>query len=58
MGPSWISEWNYFSNSESLCCSDASHQASAQSSLQFGRRCCVKIFKMADMAAILDIGTE
>ena len=29
---SWISEWNDFSNSESLCSSDASHQVSAQSS--------------------------
>ena len=29
--PSWISEWNDFSNFESLCHCDASHQASAQS---------------------------
>ena len=29
--PSWILEWNDFSNSESLCRSDASHQVSAQS---------------------------
>ena len=36
-GPSWISERNDFSNSESLCCSDASHQVWAQSNLQFGR---------------------
>ena len=28
---------NNFSNSESLCCSDASHQVSAQSDLWFGR---------------------
>ena len=33
-------------------------QVSAQSDIQFGRRCCLKIFKMADMAAILDIGME
>ena len=29
--PSWILEWKDFSNSESLCCSNASHQVSAQS---------------------------
>ena len=46
------------SNSESLCSSDASHQGSSQSILLFGRRCCLKIFKIADMAAILDTGTE
>ena len=50
LGPSWISERNDFSNSESLHCSKASHQVSAQSSLQFGRRCCLKIFKTANMA--------
>ena len=44
---------NDFSNSESLCHCDASHQVSAQSDLrfgrrcQFGRRCCLKNFKMA-----------
>ena len=43
-----------FSNSESPCHSDASHQVSAQSDLPFGRRCGLKNFKMA----ILDIGTE
>ena len=47
-----------FSNSQSLYCSGASHQVSAQSDLQFGRRYRLKIFKMADMVAILDIGTE
>ena len=36
--PSWISERNDFSNSESLCHSDASHQVLAQSNLRFGRR--------------------
>ena len=36
--PSWISEQNNFSNSESLCHCDASHQDLAQSNLQFGRR--------------------
>ena len=45
--PSWILEQNDFSNSESLCCSDVSHQVSVQSDLQFGRRCRLKIFKMA-----------
>ena len=37
---------NIFNNSESLCHSDASHQVSAQSNLQFGR-CHLKNFKMA-----------
>ena len=35
------------SNSEFLCCSDASHQVSAQSKLQCGRICHLKNFKMA-----------
>ena len=48
--PSWILEWNDFSNSESLCHCDASHQVSAQSDLRFGRRCHLKNFKAA-MAA-------
>ena len=43
--PTWISERNYFSNSESVCRSDASHQVSAQSGLWFGRRCRLKNFK-------------
>ena len=47
----------HFSNSESLFCSDASQQVSAPFELQFGRRYLLKIFKMADMAAILDIRT-
>ena len=48
--PSWISEQNNFSNSESLCCSDASHQVSAQSDLRwFGKICQLKIFKIADI---------
>ena len=34
--PSWISERNDFSNSESLCRSDASHQVSAQSDMVWG----------------------
>ena len=55
--PSWILEWNDFSNFESLCQCDASHQASAQSDLGFGRGR-LKNFKKAAMAAILDIGTE
>ena len=53
--PSWISEQNEFSNSESLCCSDASHQVSAPFDLRFGKRCRLKNFKMA---AILDIRTK
>ena len=55
--PSWISEWNDFSNSESLCLCDASHQILAQSDLRFAR-CPLKNFKMATVAAILDIRTE
>ena len=47
-----ISELNDFSKSESLCHCDASHQVSAQSDLWFGRRCCLKNFKMAAMAKI------
>ena len=56
--PSWILEQNDFSISESLCHCNASHQVLAQSNLQFGRRCRLKNFKMAAMAAILDIGTD
>ena len=45
--PSWkILEQNDFGNSESLHPSDASHQILAQSTLTFGRRCCLKCFKM------------
>ena len=44
-----------FSNSESPCHPDASHQVLAQPDLLFGRKCGLKIFKMV---AILDIGTE
>ena len=55
---SWISEWKAVSNSESLCHCDASHPVLAQSNFRFGRRCRLKNFKMASMAAILDIGTE
>ena len=42
--PSWISERNNFSSSESLCCSDASHHVFAQSDLRFGRRYRLKNF--------------
>ena len=52
-----IAERNDFSNFESLCRFDASHQVSAQSNFRFERRYCLKYFKMATMAAILDIGT-
>ena len=58
MRPSWISEWNDFSNSESLCHRDASHHVLAQSNLPFERRCHLKNFKIASMVAILDIGME
>ena len=37
--PSWLLEGNDFSNFESLCHCDASHQFFAQSDLRFGRRC-------------------
>ena len=53
----WILEQDDFLNSESLCCSDASHQVSAQSDLQFGR-CHLTVFKMAGMLTILDIRKE
>ena len=55
--PSWISELNDFSNCESLFCSNASHQVSAQSDLWPGR-CPLKNFNMAPVAAILDIWME
>ena len=56
--PSWISEQNDFSNSNSPCGPNASHQICAQSDLGFRSRCGFKIFKMASWAAILDIRTE
>ena len=46
-------EQSDFSNSESLCHSDASHQVLVQSNLQFGRRCGLKNFKMAAMEEML-----
>ena len=55
--PSWISERNNYSNSESLCCSDASYKVSAPSDLWFGRRC-LKFEVAAMVAAILDIRME
>ena len=39
-----LDKWNDFSNSESLCHCDASHQVSAQSVLRFGKRCRLKNF--------------
>ena len=44
--PSWILERNNFSNSESLCYCNASHQVLAQSDLRFVRICRLKNFKM------------
>ena len=55
---SWLSEQHDFSNSESLCPCDASHQVLAQSNLRFGRKYRLKNFKMATMEAILDIRME
>ena len=43
--PSWIPERNDFSNSESLCHCDASHQVLSESAFWFGRRCCLKNFQ-------------
>ena len=45
-----------FSNPKSPCHPHAFQPVSAQSDLRFGRRCGFKNFKMAAMAAILDIG--
>ena len=44
-----------FTNLESLCHCDASHQVLAQCHLQFVGSCRLKTFKMAPMVAILDI---
>ena len=41
-----------------LCQCDASHQVLAQSDFRFERRCCLKNFKMAPMAAIFIIIME
>ena len=65
----WLLERNHFSNFKSLRCPDAFHhfhsirltvweQITIEDFQDGGRMCCLKIFKMADMAAILDIGTE
>ena len=53
--PSWILDWNQFSNSKSPCYPNASHQGWAQWDLPFQSRHGLKIFKMATMGAILDI---
>ena len=55
---SWILEQNDFSNSESPCHPNGSHQVFSQSDLPFGSSCGLKIFKIAGVAAILDIGME
>ena len=41
-----------------LSCSNVSNQVLAQSDLRVGRRCHLKNFKMAAVAALLDIITE
>ena len=56
--PSWILERNQFSNSKSPCHPNASYQVWAQADLPFGSGHGLKIFKMATVAAILDIETE
>ena len=58
MAPSWISEWDDFSNSNSPCGPNASHQVWAQSDLGFGSRCSFKMFKIAAQGAILDSRKE
>ena len=52
-----ILERNKFSNSKSSCHPNASYQVWAQSGLPFGSRRGLEIFKMATVAATLDIGT-
>ena len=52
--PSRIFELNEFRDSESPYHPDVSNQVSAQSDLQFGKRCGLKNFKMAAMATIED----
>ena len=49
---------NVFSNSESPCYPNASHQVLSQSDLPLGSRWGLKIFKMATLGAISDIGPE
>ena len=53
-----MSEQKDFTNSESVYCSEASHQVSDPSKLRLSRSCRLKNLKMATVAAILDIGTE
>ena len=57
--PPWILEWNDFAILN-LCVTvmPPIHQVSAQSDLGFRRRCPLKNFNMAALAAILDIGTN
>ena len=47
--PPKITKRNNLSNSESLCRSNASHQVSAQSNLQLGRRCRLKNLKIGHL---------
>ena len=56
--PSWILERNQFSNSKSPCYPNASYQGWVHSDKRFRSRLGLKIFKMATLGAILDIGTE
>ena len=55
--PSWILKPNEFSNSKSPCHPNVSCQVWAQSDIPFWSRRGLKIFKMATVAAILDIRT-
>ena len=53
--PSWMSEWNHFSNSISPCCHDAFRQVSALSDVLFGSRKQLKTFKLAAMDSDGDV---
>ena len=55
--PSWILEWNHFSNSKSPWHLNASNQGWTVR-LTFGSRHGLKIFKAATLGAILDIRME
>ena len=51
-------EKNDFKNSKFICCPNASHQVTPQSDLPSWSKWGLKIFKIATVVAILDIGTE
>ena len=55
--PSWMSEWNKFSCSESPCLANASPKFQLNPTYH-SRADVLRFFKLAGMVAILDIGTE